>query len=135
MRRHTLGVLSSKRPFFFASFPPGLSEASSLLISPNRLRDSSREAGSDFAIRNLLNSSVCCASSVLSVSTEVTIVWSRNLLDCLVGLKGRQKMELATLRSRQWPSMHFFGRLSPIRVNQLPEQPWCDSNAISHSHL
>ena len=74
MAVRTLGVLSNKRSFFFASFPPGLSEASSLLISPNRLRDSSSVAGSEFAIRNLLNSSVCCASSALSVSTEVTIV-------------------------------------------------------------
>jgi hypothetical protein len=71
----TLGVLRSKRSFFLASFaPPGLSDASSLLISPNRLRDSSSATGSEFSIRSLLKCSVCRASSALSTSTEEAMV-------------------------------------------------------------
>src|SRR5713226_8193536 len=119
MKWRTLGVLSSKRSFFLASLPPGLSEASSLLISPNRLRDSSSAAGSEFAIRNLLNSSVCCASSALSASTEATIVCSKVLLNWLVGPKGRQEIKLATLRSRQWVIMH----LTIVAIISLANQP------------
>ena len=51
MSRHVTrhaSLLSSKTSFFFVFFPPGLSAASSLLISSCLPRDSSSTAGSEF---------------------------------------------------------------------------------------